>query len=126
MDNAIVMLFRRSPEAIPIYDALEHRVLAEVPQAEARVQKTQVSFYNRHMFACASLLRPIRRAAMPYPYLTVSIGLTHGIDSPRAAACVEIRQNRWTNHVLLGSPDEVDDELMSWIAEAAELSASKR
>ncbi|MDI9589432.1 MAG: DUF5655 domain-containing protein [Acidobacteriota bacterium] len=126
MDDAAVAFFRGSPESIPIYEALEHRVLTEVPHAEARVQKTQISFYNRHMFACASLLRPIRKASMPNPYVTVSIGLTHGIESTRAAACVEVRPNRWTNHVPLGSPEEVDDELMAWIAEAAELSEGKR
>lgn len=126
MDDATIAFFGGGSGAIPIYEALERRVLAEVPHAEVRVQKTQISFYNRHMFACASLLRPIRKNAMPDPYLTVSIGLAHGIDSPRAAACVEVRPDRWTNHVLVGSPDEVDDELMSWIAEAARLSATKR
>ena len=78
------------------------------------------------MFACASLLRPLRKPLMRNPYLTVSIGLAHRADSPRVASAVEAAPGRWTHHVVLGSPDEVDDELMALVREAAAFSARKR
>ena len=33
---------------------------------------------------------------------------------------------RWTHHVMVGSVDEIDGELLGWIQEAAEFPASKR
>ena len=55
--------FRDSPLSLPLYLALEERILAELPDTRVRVQKTQISFSNRRNFAFASLL-PARRAAL--------------------------------------------------------------
>ena len=32
--------------------------------------------------------------------------------------------NRWTHHVMIGTVEEVDEELLSWIVEAAKLRKS--
>ena len=123
MDDAVVEFFRQSPEALPIYERFASRVLAEVADVEVRVQKTQVSFYNPRMFACVSFLKVRRAAERPDPYLVVTLGLGEPINSPRIDGAVEIRPGRWTLHITLGSPDEVDDELMGWVERAAAFSA---
>ena len=41
--------------------------------------------------------------------------------SDRIDAAVEAYPNRWTHHVMIGTVEEVDEELLSWIVEAAEL-----
>ena len=38
---------------------------------------------------------------------------------------VEPYPNRWTHHVLIGTVEEIDDELLSWIEEAAAFAQSK-
>ena len=56
----IPFFFRDSPRSLPLYLALEERILTELPDTRIRVQKTQISFSNRRNFAFASLL-PARR-----------------------------------------------------------------
>lgn len=118
--------FRDSPGSLPLYLRLEERILAMLPETRVRVQKTQISFSNRRNFAFASLL-PARRAALrPSPYLTVTVGLNRRLDSPRVDAASEPYPGRWTHHIVIGSVEELDGELMGWIREAAEFSAQKR
>ncbi len=118
--------FRESPLSLPLYLALEERILAEFPETHVRVQKTQISFSNRRNFAFASLL-PARRVALrPDPYLTVTVGLNRRLDSPRVDAASEPYPGRWTHHIVIGSAEEIDGELMGWIQEAAEFSSRKR
>lgn len=118
--------FRDSPGSLPLYLRLEERILAMFPETRVRVQKTQISFSHRRNFAFASLL-PARRAALrPKPYLTVTVGLNRRLDSPRVDAASEPYPGRWTHHIVIGDPEELDGELMGWIREAAEFSAQKR
>ena len=44
-------------------------------------------------------------------------GLPRALESPRALA-VPVRPNGWTHHVLIGRAEEIDGELMGWVAEA--------
>ncbi len=118
--------FRESPLSLPLYLALEERILAELPETRIRVQKTQISFSNRRNFAFASLLPARRAAARPSPFLTVTIGLPFRLDSPRVDAALEPYPDRWTHHIVIGSAEEIDGELLGWIREASEFSAQKR
>ncbi len=124
MDEKILFFFNTHLAALPLYEAFESRVMAEIPDAAVRAQKTQLTFTNRHVFACASFRR-VRRN-LPEPYLVITFGLDHRVDSPRIAVAVEPYPRRWTHHVVIASPEEVDGELMAWVREAAEFSASKR
>lgn len=118
--------FRDSPLSLPLYLALEERLLAELPETHVRVQKTQIAFSNRRNFAFASLMPARRAAARPNPFLTVTVGLSRRLNSSRVDAAVEPYPNRWTHHIVIGSAEEVDGELLGWIREAAEFSAGKR
>ena len=85
----LLFFFAKKPNALPLYEAFAQRVLAQVGAADIRVQKTQISFANRHNFAFASLL-PVRKAAQrPDPYLTITFGLERRVESPRIDAAVE-------------------------------------
>lgn len=118
--------FRDSPGSLPLYLALEERILSEFPDARVRVQKTQISFSQRRNFAFASLLPARRKALRPDPFLTVTVGLNRRLDSPRVDAASEPYPGRWTHHIVIGSEEEIDGELMAWIREAAEFSGQKR
>ena len=39
---------------------------------------------------------------------------------------MEAYPNRWTHHVMIGSVEEVDEELLSWIVEAADFAQNKK
>ena len=51
------LFFEKAPLALPLYAAFEAALLARFPDTEIRVQKTQISFSQRHGFACVSLPR---------------------------------------------------------------------
>lgn len=126
LDPNAPLFFQASPGALPLYLALEERILALFPDARVRVQKTQISFSLRRNFAFASLLPARRKALRPDPYLTVTLGLRRRLDSPRVDVATEPYPGRWTHHIVIGAAEEIDGELMAWIREAAEFSARKR
>ena len=125
MDEQILQFFDRYPNAIPLYEKFEKCVEDLVPEVRIKVQKTQISFYNRHMFACVSFARVRRKKDCPDCYIVVTFGLEHKAESPRIDIATEPYPNRWTHHVLISELEEIDDELMGWIREAAEFSDRK-
>lgn len=126
MDERILFFFRDHLPALPLYEAFASRVLAEIADVTVKVQKTQISFSNKHNFAFVSFL-PVRRAKdRPPVFITVTFGLRRRADSCRIDAASEPYPNRWTHHLLISDPAEIDDELMDWIKEAAAFSAGKR
>ena len=125
MDEQVLLFFDKVPDALPLYAELERRILAEYPDTRNKVQKTQISFYNRHLFACVSFAKVRKKADRPDSYIVVTFGLEHRVDSPRIDIATEPYPNRWTHHVLISDLSEIDDELMGWIREAAEFSDRK-
>ncbi len=124
MTPEILFFFHERPGALPLYERLEAQLLAEIPDAQIKVQKTQITFRVRRGFAAVSFL-PVRKGR-PADYITVTFGLDHPAASPRIDGLVEPYPGRWTHHVLIASPEEIDSELMAWLREAAAFSAGKR
>ena len=83
------------------------------------------SFSNRHVYACASFLRVRRKAALPDPYLVLTLGMPYPLESGRVAVKTEPYPGRWTIHILLSRPDELDEELFSWAKEAYDFALNK-
>ncbi|MBQ3272358.1 MAG: hypothetical protein IJH44_03790 [Solobacterium sp.] len=117
---AELWFFEQKPAVLPIYEAFRAAVLQAVPEARIDVKKTQISFFVKHMFAAVSFQPSRRKKERPEPYLTVTFGLRYRVESARIAAVSEPYPHRWTHHVLLGSPQEADDELLAWITAAAD------
>lgn len=120
-----LLFWEKWPRLLPLYEAFKGRLTEAFPEVKIKVSKTQISFYNRHMFAMVS--PPTRRKKeWPEEFVMVSFGLPCRVDSPRIAMSVEAYPNRWTHHVILESADGIDEELLGWIKEAYSFSASKR
>ena len=118
-----LLFFDSHPSALPLYEAVKEHITAEIPDVRIEVKKTQISFFKRHMFAAVSFT-PVRKAKeRPDSFLTVTFGLRYRVDSRRIDAAVEPYPNRWTHHVMIGSAEEADAELMGWIREAAAFSS---
>ena len=126
MSGDELFFFNEKPAALPLYEAFAQRIFAEIDNVTVKVQKTQISFSNKHNFAFVSFL-PARKAKdRPKTYITVTFGLRYKKESPRIDAASEPYPNRWTYHMLISSEEEIDDKLMGWIKEAAVFSAGKR
>ena len=127
MTPDILFFFNKDPAVLPLYEAFESHVLAEIDNnIIIRVQKTQITYTNPRVFAAVSFLPVRKKARRPDHYITVTLGLNRRLDFPRVDAASEPYPARWTHHLLISSPEEIDDELMEWVREAAAFSASKR
>ena len=126
MNADILLYFNDHMDALPLYERLEGLILEQIPDVKIKVSKTQISFSNKRGFAFVSF-NPCRKAKeRPNVWITVTFGLSYRKDSSRIDAATEPYPNRWTHHILVGSEEEIDIELMGWICEAAEFSANKR
>ena len=121
----LLFYFNAHPAELALYQALFQQLDAMFPEGSVKVQRSQISFYGRHLFAAVSL--PVRRKkGWPKECLLVTIGLSRPLHSPRAAEKTEPYPGRWTNHVLLLRPEEIDSELLGWLEEAWDFAQSKR
>lgn len=126
MDNDILSFFGEHMDALPNYERLENAILTRVPDVKIKEAKTQITFANKRGFAFVSF-NPCRKAKDRLAvWMTVTFGLGYHKESPRIDVATEPYPGRWTHHVMVRSVDEIDEELLGWIQEAAEFSASKR
>ena len=123
-ESDVLFFFDGKPTELALYQALERAMAARFPEASVKVQKSQISFYHRHLFAAASL--PLRRRKeWPRECLLVTFGLSRRLPSPRIAVAVEPYPNRWTHHVVVAREEEIDGALLDWLAEAYDFAAAK-
>ena len=121
----VLFFFDGKPAELALYETLFRHMEEVFPDASVKVQKSQISFYGRHLFGAVSL--PVRRKKnWPEHCIVVTIGLSHPLESPRAAVSVEPYPGRWTNHVLVSEASQVDEELLEWLNEAWAFAESKR
>ena len=77
MNEDALFFFSGHEAAIPIYEKLENRILAAIPDVKVKVSKTQISFSHKRGFAFVSF-NPCRRAKeRPEVWMTVSFGLRY-------------------------------------------------
>ena len=121
----VLFYFSGKPEELALYEVLFRRMEEAFPDASVRVQKSQISFYGRHLFAAASI--PVRRKKnWPRHCLLVTFGLDHRLEDPRIAVATEPYPNRWTHHVVVAEEGEIDNQLLGWLEEARLFAESKR
>ena len=125
IDGAALLFFADHSAALPLYLALEEKIFTLFPQAQKRVQKTQITFFHRHVFACVSFARVRRKRDQPEGSLVLTLGFPSPLESPRAAVQTEPYPGRWTCHLLLCGIEELDEELLRWLREAYDFSERK-
>ncbi len=118
LDLDVLQFFDGHLSALPLFEAVDALLRAEFPTASRRVQKTQITYSGRHVFACLSFARVGRKAERPDPFLTLTLGLPEPPASPRVAVRTEVRPGRWTVHIVLGSEEDLDRELRAWLRAA--------
>lgn len=125
LDLDTLQFFDGHRSALPLYAALEAKLFERCPEAKKRGQKTQITFFHKHVFACVSFARVRRRAELPEPWLTLTLGLPFPLDSERVAVKTEAYPGRWTTHIVIGSERELDGELLDWLELAYAFSERK-
>ena len=79
-ESDVLFFFDGKPTALPLYQTLFRRIESAFPAASVKVQKTQISFYDKHLFLAVSLPRRKRGAG-----ILVTVGLPVRLESPRVA-----------------------------------------
>lgn len=120
-----LIFFDRNPEAFPIYEVFVEKLFEMFPSTSMRVQKTQITFSNRHVYACVSFTRVKKKTELPDPYIVITLGLSYPLESDRVAVKTEPYPVRWTIHLVVSSESELDDELFTWVRQAYDYSESK-
>ena len=116
--------FDGKPQELALYETLFEAMDRAFPESSVRVQKSQISFYDRHLFAAASI--PVRRKKdWPKQCLLVTFGLVRRETDPRVAVAVEAYPNRWTLDVVVSRPEEIVGQLLGWLEEARDFARSK-
>lgn len=111
LDADVLMFFDKLPQALPLYEAFSNKIFSKLGDVTVKIQKSQISFSNKHNFAFVWL--PIRKIkGRPDVYIVVSFGLDHQVNDPRIVEATEPYKNRWTHHVIIQSENEVDEQLM--------------
>ena len=120
-----MFFFDARPAALSLYEAFRKAVLDRIPLARIEAKKMQISFFNRRMFAAVSFTQVRKPKDRPDPFMTVTFGLPYRKESVRIDVSTEPYPNRWTHHIMIGTTEEIDDELLSWIEEAADFAGRK-
>lgn len=114
-----LFFFDGKSEERALYEALLDRIAA-LGAFSAVVHKTQISLKNRRVFACVSMLRVLPKKQLPPHFLVLMLVLPYPLGSLRIAAKTEAQPNRWTHHIVLGGPDDLDDEQLDWLRQSYE------
>lgn len=124
-ESDLLFYFDGRPVELSLYRQLFAAMDSAFPDASVKVQKSQISFYCPKLFAVASI--PVRRKKdWPRECLLVTFGLERQLPSPRIAVAVEPYPNRWTHHVVVSRPEEIDEELLAWLTQAFQFAQAKR
>lgn len=121
----VLLFFASHRAALPLYDAFERKLLAMFPETGIQVKKTCISFSNRNAYAYVSFQRVKKKADLPDPYIVITLGMPYPLESDRAAVKTQPYPGRWTTHIVIGSVEDVDDELCSWLQQAYLFAGSK-
>ncbi len=120
-----LLFFEPCRAAFPLYEAFAGGLAQMLPDSKIKVQKTQITFSNRHVYACVSFLRVRRKAELPASYFVLTLGLPYPLLSERVAARTEPYPGRWTTHIVISQMDDLDEELFAWVRQAYAFAESK-
>ena len=95
------------------------------PETKIKVQKSQISFYDRCLYACVSFLRVKKKAELPDNYFVLTLGLPAPLESNRVAVKTEPYPGRWTTHFVISNLSDLDEELFGWVEQAYQFAQTK-
>jgi hypothetical protein len=112
-------LFAGHPVALAVLFRVRS-VLEQHGPVDIRTTKSQVAFRRARGFACLWL--PGQYLANPAADVVLSFALGRCDPSPRFKEVVHPSPKHWIHHLEINDADDVDDEVVLWLREAAERS----
>ncbi len=103
-----------------LFDCLLEMIEALGP-AEMLVQQSQIAFRRNKAFAFA--WRPGKYLKGRGAPLVLTVGLRRRDPSPRWKSVVQAAPGRFTHHMEIHSPNDIDDQVCGWLQEAWKLAA---
>ena len=119
-EQAVQKFFHDRTLELNLYCVFAAAVQARLPGAITRIRRSQITFAGRRGFA-AVWIPPFKVRGRPEHYIVVSFAADRRIDHPRIVSVAEPYPHRWTHHVLVSCPEDVDDQLMDWVDQAYRL-----
>ncbi|MGZ5399612.1 MAG: DUF5655 domain-containing protein [Nocardioides sp.] len=104
------------------YGRVHAALLSTHPDVTVRVSRSQVAFRRRRVFAYLWL--PGRYLRRPAAGVVLSIALHHRLTSARFKEVVH--PGPWMHHLEIAAPAEVDEEVLGWLALAADEAGTPR
>ena len=80
-DLDTLMFFDDHQDALELYQSFEDLLYGTFPSVVKCVQKTQITFSNRCVFACVSFAQVKRKPELPKGYMVITLGLPAPLDS---------------------------------------------
>ncbi|WP_228539499.1 DUF5655 domain-containing protein [Nocardia sp. XZ_19_385] len=105
------------PDALPIYRKL-CTLLDSLGPYDVRVSKSQIAFRRNRGFAYLWL--PGQHLKNPDAEVALSFVLDHKESSQRFKEIAHPTPNRWTHHLEIHHPDDLDEEVRTWLRAAAD------
>lgn len=125
IEQDTLLFFKEHPAALPVYGAFARKLAGALPDSNVRVQKTQITFSNRHVYACVSFLRVKKKAELPDSFFVLTLGLPYALESERVAVKTEPYPGRWTTHFVISRLSDLDEELFAWVRQAYAFAVQK-
>lgn len=125
IEQDTLLFFKEHPAALPVYEAFARKLAGALPDSNVRVQKTQITFSNRHVYACVSFLRVKKKAELPDSFFVLTLGLPYALESERVAVKTQPYPGRWTTHFVISRLSDLDEELFAWVRHAYAFAAQK-
>ena len=125
INQDVLLFFDKHQTAFSLYEVFADKIESRFPDTKMKVQKSQITFSNRHVYAGVSFLRVKKKAELPDDYFVLTLGLPYPLESGRVAVKTEPYPGRWTTHILISSISDLDEELFEWVAQAYEFSEKK-
>jgi hypothetical protein len=107
--------FDGNEESRRLFDCLRERIESLGP-VEMLIQQSQIAFRRNKSFAFAWMPgKYLKGRGAP---LVLTLGLRRRDLSPRWKTIVEPAPGRFTHHMEIHSPNDMDDEVYVWLQEA--------
>ena len=125
IEQDTLLFFKEHPAALPVYEAFARKLAGALPDSNVRVQKTQITFSNRHVYACVSFLRVKKKAELPDSFFVLTLGLPYALESERVAVKTEPYPGRWTTHFVFSRLSDLEEVLFAWVRQAYAFAVQK-
>ena len=121
MCGEIHAFFLERPQEETLWNVFSKRCAEKLGPYKVKVNKTQLSLFSGCMFACVSHPRSKKLQG-----IVVTFGLPFKAESPRIWQAAQPYSGRWTHHVLVSAPEQIDEELLNWLSAAQAFAQKKK